>query len=171
MEGEDEKETSLRESHEEIGLCESDIRHVIGLLPPRVSRSGILVTPVIGIVRPDFKPRIDPQEVQLAFKLPLIRFLSARDFNGVRLTNDYGFDFTLPFFDDRVDGQLVTTFGLTAMYCIEVAVGILQQKPDFEFLNQAVTGGKPDSLSPSAPFKNLTMYLYERFMIAPASKL
>ena len=171
MPGETEQETSLRESQEEINLRLSDVRHVIGLLPPRVSRTGILVTPVLAIIRPDFKPEIDPNEVELAFELPLKRFLSSEGYHGVRMTNSFGVDFTLPFFDDDIDEHRVTTFGLTAMYCIEIATGIFKQLPDFDFLNQSVLGASLDSLSPDAPFKNLVTYLHERYHSHRASKL
>ena len=63
-------ETALRETEEEIGL---DRRHVtvIGHLDTYVTRTGFVVTPVVGLVTPPFAVRPDPREVAHVFEVPL----------------------------------------------------------------------------------------------------
>jgi 8-oxo-dGTP pyrophosphatase MutT (NUDIX family) len=63
-------DTALRESEEEIGL-QRDAVNVIGALATYVTRTGFVVTPVIGFVRQPFVPRPDPEEVAEVFEVPL----------------------------------------------------------------------------------------------------
>lgn len=62
--------TALRETEEEVGL---DRRHVrlIGHLDTYVTRTGFVVTPVVGIVTPPFALTPDPHEVAEVFEVPL----------------------------------------------------------------------------------------------------
>jgi len=62
--------TALREAHEEIGLKPGQI-DVIGQLPTYTTGTGFIVTPVIGLVQPDFSIQIDPFEVADVFEVPL----------------------------------------------------------------------------------------------------
>ena len=62
--------TALREAHEEIGLEASDVE-VLGQLPTYTTGTGFVVTPVIGLVRPDLRLRPDPGEVAEIFEVPL----------------------------------------------------------------------------------------------------
>lgn len=64
------KETALRETEEEIGLHRSHIE-VIGHLDTYITRTGFVVTPVVGIVEPPFDMRPDPHEVADVFEVPL----------------------------------------------------------------------------------------------------
>lgn len=64
------EETALRETEEEIGLGRDRIE-LIGRLKPRVSYSGFLVVPIVGLVRPPFALRPDPNEVDAVFEVPL----------------------------------------------------------------------------------------------------
>lgn len=66
--------TALRETEEEIGL---DRRHVtvIGHLDTYVTRTGFVVTPVVGIVTPPFTVRPDAHEVAEVFEVPLAYLL------------------------------------------------------------------------------------------------
>jgi len=82
-------ETALRETKEEVGL---DRRHVsvIGHLDTYVTRTGFVVTPVVGIVEPSFDVSPDPHEVAEVFEVPLTFFLDpanhqrhSAEFNGV----------------------------------------------------------------------------------------
>ena len=82
-------ETALRETEEEIGL---DRRHVdvIGRLDTYVTRTGFVVTPVVGVVSPPFTLRPDLNEVSEIFEVPLSFLLDRRnhqhcsaDFEGV----------------------------------------------------------------------------------------
>jgi 8-oxo-dGTP pyrophosphatase MutT (NUDIX family) len=63
-------DTALRETEEEIGL---DRRHVevIGRLDTYVTRTGFVVTPIVGLVRPPFEVTADPVEVASIFEVPL----------------------------------------------------------------------------------------------------
>jgi 8-oxo-dGTP pyrophosphatase MutT (NUDIX family) len=63
-------ETALRETEEEVGL---DRRHVrlIGHLDIYITRTGFVVTPVIGIVTPPFALTPDAHEVADVFEVPL----------------------------------------------------------------------------------------------------
>ncbi|MBL8567859.1 MAG: CoA pyrophosphatase [Phreatobacter sp.] len=63
-------DAALREAEEEIGL---DRRHVrpLAYMPPFLSRTGYLITPVIGLVAPPFELTINPREVVDAFEVPL----------------------------------------------------------------------------------------------------
>lgn len=62
--------TALREAHEEVGL---EARHVqvIGELPVYVTGTSFWVTPVIGLVSPDFDLQPNPDEVADVFEVPL----------------------------------------------------------------------------------------------------
>ncbi|MGE5267319.1 MAG: CoA pyrophosphatase [Deltaproteobacteria bacterium] len=63
-------ETALREAEEEIGLS----RHLIepiGFLDVYRTGTGFAVTPVVGIVRPDFHLKLNENEVAAAFEVPL----------------------------------------------------------------------------------------------------
>jgi 8-oxo-dGTP pyrophosphatase MutT (NUDIX family) len=63
-------DTALRETEEEIGL---DRRHVevIGRLDTYFTRTGFVVTPIVGLVRPPFDLTPDPVEVASIFEVPL----------------------------------------------------------------------------------------------------
>lgn len=64
-------ETALRETREEIGLDASRVE-VLGLLPSQyTTRSGFLVTPVVGAVRTPFELTPDQSEVDEVFEVPL----------------------------------------------------------------------------------------------------
>jgi len=64
------EDTALRETEEEVGLARSHVE-VIGRLDLYVTRTGFLVTPVVGVVRPPFEMRPDPHEVAEVFEVPL----------------------------------------------------------------------------------------------------
>ena len=48
----------------------------VAQLDALMSRLGLLVTPFVGIVSPTFVPKLDPNEVSAAFRVPLDLFLS-----------------------------------------------------------------------------------------------
>jgi 8-oxo-dGTP pyrophosphatase MutT (NUDIX family) len=62
--------TALREAHEEIGL-EHRLVEVLGTLPDYRTGTGFIVTPVVGLVDPLHSLRLDPNEVEDAFEVPL----------------------------------------------------------------------------------------------------
>lgn len=61
---------ALREAQEEIGLEPQQVE-LAGSLGPHITGTGFLVTPVVGLVRPDFSPRADEAEVAAVFEVPL----------------------------------------------------------------------------------------------------
>jgi len=64
------EDAALRETEEEVGL---DRKHVtiIGRLSNYVTRTGFLITPIVGIVEPPFDTTPDPHEVAEVFEVPL----------------------------------------------------------------------------------------------------
>ena len=62
--------TALRETQEEIGL-HPDLVEIAGYLDPSPTVSGYAVTPVIGLVADGFQLKIDPDEVEFVFEVPL----------------------------------------------------------------------------------------------------
>ena len=80
---------ALRETEEEIGLPRARVE-IIGRLDTYFTRTGFVVTPVVGVVTPPFELRPDPFEVEEAFEVPLAFVLDpakrerrARVFEGV----------------------------------------------------------------------------------------
>jgi len=62
--------TALREAREEIGLDPVRVE-VLGRMPDYHTRTGYLITPVVGIVTPPFELRPDAGEVDEVFEVPL----------------------------------------------------------------------------------------------------
>jgi 8-oxo-dGTP pyrophosphatase MutT (NUDIX family) len=62
--------TALREAEEEVGL-KHEMVEVIGQLPVYTTVTRFVVTPVIGLVRPDYILALDTFEVAEAFEVPL----------------------------------------------------------------------------------------------------
>lgn len=62
--------TALRESLEEIAL-EPDRVEVLGQLDPMVTRFGVKVTPVLGLISPDEELVANPNELDSVFRVPL----------------------------------------------------------------------------------------------------
>lgn len=61
---------ALRETYEEVGVP-PDMVEVIGTLDDYVTRTGYLVTPVVGFIAPPFPVEPDPGEVDEVFEVPL----------------------------------------------------------------------------------------------------
>jgi len=62
--------TALRETEEEVGVNSTYIE-VIGRLDTYVIRTGFLVTPVVGFLKPPFVITPDDHEVDEVFEIPL----------------------------------------------------------------------------------------------------
>ena len=62
--------TALRETHEEIGLPARQVE-LLGKLSDYHTRTGFRITPVVGLVAPPLELRLDAQEVDAAFEVPL----------------------------------------------------------------------------------------------------
>ena len=68
------EETALREAEEEIGLAPERIE-LIGRLPDYLTGTGFCVTPIVGLLHPPIKLKLDGFEVAEAFEVPLAHFL------------------------------------------------------------------------------------------------
>ena len=86
----DEAHTALREAHEEIGL-ERDQAEVIGQMPTYTTGTRFIVTPVVALVQPGYRIKINEFEVADAFEVPLDFLMNpahhrrhAVDFAGAR---------------------------------------------------------------------------------------
>ncbi len=66
---------ALREAEEEIGLA-ADFVAPLGFLDVYLSASGFRVTPVVGLVRPDYALTLNPGEVDEAFEVPLTHLMT-----------------------------------------------------------------------------------------------
>lgn len=76
--------TALREAQEEVGIAPEQVR-VVGTLPPVTSSTGFAVTPVVGIVAPDARLKLNPDEVESAFTMPLAEALRLSRYSGFTL--------------------------------------------------------------------------------------
>ncbi len=72
----DEEAAALREALEEIGL-ERQYVEPLGYLDPYRTGSGFLIQPLVGLVRADFGLRINPNEVDDVFEVPLAFLMDA----------------------------------------------------------------------------------------------
>jgi 8-oxo-dGTP pyrophosphatase MutT (NUDIX family) len=61
---------ALREAQEEIGLDPARVE-TIGYLAPYLTRTGFRIIPVLGRVDPDHTLKLNHQEVEEAFEVPL----------------------------------------------------------------------------------------------------
>jgi 8-oxo-dGTP pyrophosphatase MutT (NUDIX family) len=89
------REAALREAAEEVGLAE-ELVEVAGYLPNYLTITGYSVTPVVGFVRPEFRPAPDAKEVSAAFEVPLKTLLEPGSMQ-VRYRKFFGV--TLPYFE------------------------------------------------------------------------
>ncbi len=63
-------DAALREAEEEIGLTAALVQ-VAGRLDDYLVPTGFLITPVVGFVDSEFEPRLDTNEVEDVFEVPL----------------------------------------------------------------------------------------------------
>ncbi len=63
-------ETALRETEEEVGINRSHIQ-ILGAMEDYETVTGYVITPVIGLIKPNFTLIVDEGEVDEAFELPL----------------------------------------------------------------------------------------------------
>ena len=80
---------ALREAEEEIGLSRHFVE-TVARLPEYRTMTGFRITPVLGIVKPGFELRINPDEVDAVFEVPLSFLMDeanhrreSRNWNGI----------------------------------------------------------------------------------------
>lgn len=70
--------TALREAEEEVGLDPGQIE-ILGQLPQYRTGTGFVITPVVGLVTPPLKLKLDEFEVAKVFEPPLAFLLDRRN--------------------------------------------------------------------------------------------
>ena len=98
----------------QLELCPTDISS-LGCLRPFMSKHGLSVTPVIGVIPPKFTPRPNVAEVASVLQVPLATFLSDEHHSHID-EEEHGNYFRYHFFQH----QSYTIWGLTAEILIEV---------------------------------------------------
>nr|CAB3459843.1 unnamed protein product [Digitaria exilis] len=128
---EDVETTALREAKEEIGL-DPAIVSVVTVLEPFLSKNGLSVVPVIGMLpdKASFKPVLNKDEVEDIFDAPLEMFLKD-DHRRTKQMNWMGLDIPVQFFDYEADGKKFVIWGLTAHILTRAAAVIFQRQPSF----------------------------------------
>jgi 8-oxo-dGTP pyrophosphatase MutT (NUDIX family) len=66
--------TALRETEEETGIGPDHVE-IVAPIDNYITRTGFLITPVVGFVAPRFELKPDPREVADVFEVPLAFFL------------------------------------------------------------------------------------------------
>ena len=69
--------TALRETHEEIGITPSDVE-VLGVLDQDSTRTGYLISPVVGNLRGDSDFSANPYEVDTILQIPVSHLLDPK---------------------------------------------------------------------------------------------
>jgi 8-oxo-dGTP pyrophosphatase MutT (NUDIX family) len=64
------EDTALRETEEEVGIARAHVE-VLGSMPLYRTVTNFDITPVVGLVQPNFTLTLDPFEVAEAFEVPL----------------------------------------------------------------------------------------------------
>ncbi|MBC5784245.1 CoA pyrophosphatase [Ramlibacter sp. USB13] len=98
----DAADTALREAEEEIGL-HRDLAEVIGTMPTYTTGTMFIITPVVALVKPDYRLVLNEYEVADAFEVPLSFLMDphhhrrhAIELGGVR--REW---FSMPYTDER----------------------------------------------------------------------
>lgn len=69
------EDAAMREAEEEIGLDPGFVEPV-GRLPDYLTTTGYRIAPILSIVRPGFTTRVNPDEVDAVFEVPLSFLMS-----------------------------------------------------------------------------------------------
>lgn len=105
--------TALRETEEELGIAAHDI-HLISELDTSVSRVGLRVKPLIGVVNPAALIRPNPDEIASVFQVPMEFFLTEKPTHPHKIQYK-GQEIIMPSY--LFDGYVI--WGLTAFMIVE----------------------------------------------------
>ncbi|XP_041027502.1 nudix hydrolase 15, mitochondrial [Juglans microcarpa x Juglans regia] len=127
----DDVETALREAKEEIGLDPSLV-NVVTDLEPFVTKNGVAVVPVIGILsdKKAFCPIPNAAEVEALFDAPLEMFLKDEN-RRVEEKEWMGDQYLLHYFDYESENNKYVIWALTAGILIKAASIVFQRPPAF----------------------------------------
>ncbi|KAF0924653.1 hypothetical protein E2562_010250 [Oryza meyeriana var. granulata] len=127
----DAKATALREAKEEIGL-DPALVSVVTVLEPFLSKNGLHVTPVIGIISDKalFEPVLNESEVEDIFDAPLEMFLKD-DNRKTQELNWMGMNIPVQSFEYQSEDKKFVIWGLTAHILTRAAAVILRREPSF----------------------------------------
>lgn len=77
--------TAIRETKEETGiLCSRN--HILGQLPSLPTISGYMVTPFLSTIPEDYRPALDPNEVDDLFEVPIEYLLNPVNMHTEKIT-------------------------------------------------------------------------------------
>jgi len=118
-------ETALRESEEEIALPPAEVE-VVGAMPMSVSKMGLQVVPIVGIIPHRISLTPSEAEIETLFRVPMNFFLeqppldyTEREFQGVT--------YRVPCF--HFDGHVI--WGLTAFFITDFCNRVFDAGFDF----------------------------------------
>uniref|UniRef100_A0A0E0HB13 Nudix hydrolase domain-containing protein n=1 Tax=Oryza nivara TaxID=4536 RepID=A0A0E0HB13_ORYNI len=138
--------TALREAKEEIGL-DPALVYIVTVLEPFLSKNGLHVTPVIGILSDKalFKPVLNESEVADIFDAPLEMFLKD-DNRKTQEANWMGMNIPVQSFEYQSEDKTFVIWGLTAHILTRAAAVVLQREPSFvEFRPRYVNSPSGDT--------------------------
>lgn len=107
--------TATRETHEEIGILPENIE-ILGKLPMQKTISGYLVTPFVGEIKKRPLLKIDKNEVETAFEVPLEFTLDPK--NHQKVQRQVG-EFTFSFYE--IHYQQYRIWGATARMLVNLS--------------------------------------------------
>ena len=92
------EETALRETQEEIGLP-ANLVEIIGYLPDHKTITGFQVKPYVGLVHTDFELKMNFEEVEEVFTVPLNHITNLNNFaiESREWKNQTRFYYTVPY--------------------------------------------------------------------------
>jgi 8-oxo-dGTP pyrophosphatase MutT (NUDIX family) len=98
-EDDDHWQTALREATEEVDLSPDAVQR-LGVLPPLITRTGIQVTPCIGLLSRSQQLRPNPDELDAVFSVPMAFFVDPANleldameyYGGTRRVPRYDYD-------------------------------------------------------------------------------